>query len=302
MRQGRYPLILTFLLPPLALYGIFVLSPYLQAFQISTTDWMGYSAQADPVGLANFRTLLNDGYVWNALKNNAILLAVVPVVTIGLGLFFASMLTMGGRKGRAGVTGVRGTSVYRLVYFFPQVLSVVIIALLWKEIYSPTSGLLNGALRAVGLATPAWLGDPRFAFWCVLAVMVWSNVGFYVVLFGAAMQAIPRDIYEAVLLDGASRTTMLRKITIPLLWDTIQVAWIYLAIAALDGFILVQLMTNGGPNFSSDVIGLRMYDTSFGSENKFGYASAIGVAMFFLTLSVAVLALRTARRDRIEYS
>ena len=178
----------------------------------------------------------------------------------------------------------------------------MIIALLWKEIYSPTSGLLNGALRAVGLATPAWLGDPRVAFWCVLAVMVWSNVGFYVVLFGAAMQAIPRDIYEAVLLDGASRTTMLRKITIPLLWDTIQVAWIYLAIAALDGFILVQLMTNGGPNFSSDVIGLRMYDTSFGSENKFGYASAIGVAMFFLTLSVAVLALRTARRDRIEYS
>ncbi|MBQ1053563.1 carbohydrate ABC transporter permease [Micromonospora sp. C32] len=302
MRQGRLPLILTFLLPPLALYGIFVLSPYLQAFQISTTDWMGYSAQADPVGMANFRTLLNDGYVWNALKNNAILLAVVPVVTIALGLFFASMLTMGGRKGRAGVTGVRGTSVYRLVYFFPQVLSVVIIALLWKEIYSPTSGLLNGALRAVGLATPAWLGDPRFAFWCVLAVMVWSNVGFYVVLFGAAMQAIPRDIYEAVLLDGASRATMLRKITIPLLWDTIQVAWIYLAIAALDGFILVQLMTNGGPNFSSDVIGLRMYDTSFGSENKFGYASAIGVAMFFLTLSVAVLALRTARRDRIEYS
>ena len=120
MRQGRLPLILTFLLPPLALYGIFVLSPYLQAFQISTTDWMGYSAQADPVGMANFRTLLHDGYVWNALKNNAILLAVVPVVTIGLGLFFASMLTMGGRRGRAGVTGVRGTSVYRLVYFFPR--------------------------------------------------------------------------------------------------------------------------------------------------------------------------------------
>ncbi|WP_200212497.1 carbohydrate ABC transporter permease [Micromonospora coerulea] len=302
MRHGRYPLIVSFLLPPLVLYGVFVLSPYLQAFQISTTDWLGYSAQADPVGLANFQTLLHDGYVWNALKNNAILLAVVPVLTIALGLFFATMLTMGGRRGRAGVSGVRGTAVYRLVYFFPQVLSVVIIALLWKEIYHPNSGLLNGALRAVGLPAPTWLGDPRFAFWCVLAVMVWSNVGFYVVLFGAAMQAIPRDIYEAVMLDGASRTVMLRKITIPLLWDTIQVAWIYLAIAALDGFILVQLMTNGGPNFSSDVIGMRMYDTAFGSETKFGYASAIGVVMFFLTLSVAVLALRAARRDRIEYS
>ncbi|MFG2106562.1 carbohydrate ABC transporter permease [Micromonospora chersina] len=302
MRHGRYPLIVSFLLPPLVLYGVFVLSPYLQAFQISTTDWLGYSAQADPVGMANFRTLLHDGYVWNALENNAVLLLVVPVLTIALGLFFATMLTMGGRKGRAGVTGVRGTAVYRLVYFFPQVLSVVIIALLWKEIYNPRSGLLNGALHALGLPTPAWLGDPRFAFWCVLAVMVWSNVGFYVVLFGAAMQAIPRDIYEAVMLDGASRAVMLRKITIPLLWDTVQVAWIYLAIAALDGFILVQLMTNGGPNFSSDVIGNRMYDTAFGSETKFGYASAIGVVMFFLTLSVAVLALRAARRDRIEYS
>lgn len=302
MRHGRYPLIVSFLLPPLVLYGVFVLSPYLQAFQISTTDWLGYSAQADPVGTANFRRLWHDGYVWNALENNGILLVVVPVLTIALGLFFATMLTMGGRKGRAGVSGVRGTSVYQLVYFFPQVLSVVIIALLWKEIYQPNSGLLNGALRALGLPAPTWLGDPRFAFWCVLAVMVWSNVGFYVVLFGAAMQAIPRDIYEAVMLDGASRAVMLRKITVPLLWDTVQVAWIYLAIAALDGFILVQLMTNGGPNFSSDVIGLRMYDTAFGSETKFGYASAIGVVMFFLTLSVAVLALRAARRDRIEYS
>jgi N-acetylglucosamine transport system permease protein len=302
VKHGKYPLIVAFLVPPLLLYVVFVVSPYLQAFQISTTDWMGYSAQADPVGLANFKALWHDEYVWNALKNNAVLLALVPVLTIVLGLFFATMLSMGGRRGRAGVTGVRGGAFYRTVYFFPQVLSVVIIALLWKEVLHPTSGLLNGALGALGLPTPAWLGDPKFAFWCVLAVMIWANVGFYVVLFGAAMSAIPREIYEAVLLDGASRWTTLRRITIPLLWDTVQVAWIYLAIAALDGFILVQLMTNGGPNFSSDVIGVRMYDTAFGSETKFGYASAIGVVMFFLTLSVAALALRAGRRERIELS
>ncbi|MEU8263873.1 sugar ABC transporter permease [Micromonospora sp. NPDC048999] len=302
MRHGKYPLIIAFLVPPLALYVLFVISPYLQAFQISTTNWLGYTPKADPVGLANFRAMLHDGYVWNALKNNAVMLAVVPVLTIGLGLFFATMLSMGGRGGRAGVTGVRGSAVYRLVYFFPQVLSVVIIALLWREIYHPNNGLLNAALRAVGLPAPTWLGDPRTAFWCILAVMVWSNVGFYVVLFGAAMSAIPRDIYEAVLLDGASRWVTLRRITVPLLWDTVQVAWIYLAIAAMDGFILVQQMTNGGPNFSSDVIGLRMYETAFGSESKFGYASAIGVVMFFLTLTVAVLALRAARRERIEYA
>ncbi|MFI1197432.1 carbohydrate ABC transporter permease [Micromonospora sp. NPDC020750] len=302
MKHGRLPLIVTFLVPPLLLYVVFVVSPYLQAFQISTTDWLGYSAEANPVGLANFKALWHDDYVWNALKNNAILLALVPVFTIAFGLFFATMLSMGGRRGRAGVTGVRGGAFYRTVYFFPQVLSVVIIAALWKEAYHPTSGLLNGILGTVGVSGPVWLGDPDIAFWCVLAVMVWSNVGFYVVLFGAAMSAIPREIYEAVLLDGASRWATLRRITIPLLWDTVQVAWIYLAVAALDGFILVQLMTNGGPNFSSDVIGVRMYDTAFGSENKFGYASAIGVVMFFLTLSVAVLSLRVSRRERIELS
>ncbi|MFV2116628.1 carbohydrate ABC transporter permease [Micromonospora sp. LOL_025] len=302
MRHGKYPLIVTFLVPPVLLYVIFVVSPYLQAFQISTTDWLGYSADANSVGLANFKTLWNDDYVWNALKNNAILLALVPVLTIVLGLFFAAMLNMGGRKGRAGVSGVRGSSFYRTVYFFPQVLSVVIIALLWKEVYHPNKGLLTSALNSVGLGAPTWLGDPRTAFWCVLAVMIWSNVGFYVVLFGAAMSAIPREIYEAVMLDGASRLTTLWKVTIPLLWDTVQVAWVYLAIFALDGFILVQLMTNGGPNFSTDVIGVRMYDTAFGSETKFGYASAIGVVMFFLTLTVAVLALRASKRDRIEYS
>src|SRR5688500_4828660 len=174
MRHGKYPLIITFLVPPLILYGVFVLSPYLQAFQISTTDWLGYSADANSVGLDNFVQLFRDDYVWNAIKNNAILLALVPVLTIALGLSFATMLNMGGRGGRAGVTGVRGTAAYRLVYFFPQVLSVVIIAVIWQQVYHPNAGILNAALKPLGVTGPSWLGDPRTAFWCVLAVMVWA--------------------------------------------------------------------------------------------------------------------------------
>jgi N-acetylglucosamine transport system permease protein len=187
------------------------------------------------------------------------------------------------------------------VYFFPQVLSVALIGVLWREMYAPNSGLVNGALRAVGLGSLAhpWLGDPTLAFWAVLAVMIWSNVGFYVVLFSAAMQSIPRDIYEAAALDGAERAQTLRRITIPLLWDTIQVAWVYLAIAALDGFAIFQIITDGGPGDSSDVIGLRQYRTAFG-DSHFGYASAMGVAMFFLTLSIVVPFLRFTRRDRVE--
>lgn len=291
--QGRVTLILTFLVPALALYGYFVASPYVQAFQVAATNWGGLSPTYDFVGLDNFRRLLDDRYFWNALRNNGILLLLLPAVTIALGLFFASMLN---------ITRVRGAGVYKVVYFFPQVLSVAIIGVLWKEIYNPRGGLLNGFLRGVGLdgLAKAWLGDTRYALWAVLAVMVWANVGFYVVLFGAAMQSIPKEIYEAAMLDGASRMATLLRVTIPLLWDTVQVAWIYLAIIALDGFAVIQIMTRGGPAYSTDVMGLRLYDTAFG-ESKFGYGSAIGVAMFFVTLTVAVLALRATRRERVEF-
>ena len=299
--RGKRLFIAVFLLPPLLLYGVFVVSPYAQAFQISATDWGGLSPEYEFIGLDNFRRLLGDGYFWNALRHNAVLLVLLPVATILLGLFFASMISVGGRRDRVGVHGVRGAAVYRVVYFFPQVLSVAIIGVLWKEMYAPNSGFINGALRAVGLDAAArpWLGDPRFAFWCVALVLLWSNVGFYVVLFSAAMQSIPRDIYEAALLDGATRTTTLVRVTIPLVWDTIQVAWVYLAILAIDGFAVVQIVSDGGPGFSSDVVGLRLYKTAF-TDAQFGYASAIGVAMFFLTLSVGVLFLRVTRRDKVE--
>ena len=300
--RGKRLFVATFLIPPLLLYGIFVVSPYAQAFQISATDWGGLSPEFEFVGLDNFRRLLGDDYFWNALRHNGYLLLLLPLVTIVMGLFLASMISVGGRRDRAGVHGVRGASVYRIVYFFPQVLSVAICGLLWKEMYAPNSGLINGALRSVGLDAWArpWLGDPRFAFWCVALVLLWSNVGFYVVLFGAAMQSIPRDIYEAAVLDGAGRVTTLVRITVPLLWDTIQVAWVYLAILAIDGFAVVQIVTEGGPGFSSDVVGLKLYRTAF-TESQFGYASAIGVAMFFLTLSIAVLFLRVTRRERVEH-
>jgi N-acetylglucosamine transport system permease protein len=303
VRHGKYQLLAAFLLPSLALYGYFVLSPYAQSFIIAMTNWQGLSQSYDFVGAENFKRMWRDDHVWNALLNNAWLLFLLPLITILLGLFLATMLNVGGRGGRAAVAGVRGSGFYKLIYFAPQMLSVSIIGVLWVEVYNPRSGLLNAALRAVGLDGLAkiWLGDPDVAFWALLAVMVWANAGFYVLLFGAAMQSVPRDIYEAAALDGAGRMVTLLRITVPLLWDTIQVAWVYLAILALDGFALVQIMTRGGPNFSTDVVGQRLYDVAF-NESQFGYGSAIGVVMFFLTLTVTVGALRLTRRERIEHS
>ena len=306
LQHGKYRFVVAFLLVPIGLYALFVVSPYAQAIYISLTDWTGLTASQSFVGLDNYIRLMDDDQFLIALRNNVILLVVVPTVTVLLGLFFASMLNVG-RRGQSGVEGVRGSGVYKVVYFFPMVLSVSIIGVLFKYVFAPTEagGILNGFLRAVGLDSLAvpWLGDPDFAFWCVVLVMIWSFVGFYVVLFSAAMQSIPKEIYEAALLDGASRYHTFRRVTMPLVWDTVQVGWVYMAIQAMDAFALVHIMLgiSGGPSREGDVLGLALYRSAFNSY-RFGYASAIGVVLLLLTLVVSVVFLRAARRDRVELS
>lgn len=302
--RQQLPFILTFLLPPVGLYVLFVVSPYLQAFYISLTDWTGLTASRSFIGFDNFLRLWDDEQLRVALRNNLILLLVVPAVTVLLGLFLASMLNVGGRR-QGGVQGVRGSNIYKVVYFFPVVLSVPIIAVLFTNVFAPTvaGGIINNALEFLGLGSLAhpWLGDPRFAFWVVVLAMIWSFAGFFVVLFSAAMQSIPREIYEAALLDGSSRLTTFRKVTIPLVWDTIQVAWVYLAIQAMDGFALVHIILGigGGPSRAGDVMGVALYRAAF-TEFKFGYAAAIGVVLTILTTIVAIAFMRTARRERVE--
>jgi N-acetylglucosamine transport system permease protein len=304
-RHGKYPFILAFLLPGVAIYGVFMVSPYLQAIYLSFTDWSGYATTQVFIGLENYQRMLSDAQLLTALRNNFILLVVVPVVTILLGLFLASMLNVGGRRRGAAVAGVRGSAVYRVVYFFPQILSVAIVAVVFKYVFAPSNagGILNRVLEAAGLGSLArpWLGEPYALIWIIVVVMIWSFAGFYVVLFSAAMQAIPRDIYEAALLDGASRATTFRKITLPLVWDTVQVGWVYLAIQAMDGFALVHIMlgVNGGPQGEGDVLGVAIYRAAF-QQTDFGYAAAIGVLLLVLTMTVSLLFMRALQRERVE--
>lgn len=305
MDRGKYPFLIAFLLPPVGIYVLYMLSPYLQAIYISLTDWSGLTASQTFIGFDNYVRLWNDEQIWVALRNNLILLVVVPVLTLFLGLFFASMLNVGGRGRSRAVAGVRGSSVYRVVYFFPQVLSVAIVGVLFKYVFAPETagGILNGVLSFLGLdaLTRLWLGDPAYLIWVVVLVMTWSFVGFYVVLFSAAMQSIPKDIYEAALLDGASRFTTFRTITLPLVWDTVQVGWVYMAIQAMDGFAIVHIMlgVHGGVDGAGDVLGVAIYREAFTSY-RFGYAAAIGVLMLVLTMTVAMLFMRILRRERVE--
>jgi N-acetylglucosamine transport system permease protein len=307
MQHGKYRFIVGFLALPLAIYGIFVISPFVQAFQISMTDWSGVKGAAKFTGFDNYDKLLHSHEFINALKHNVIMLAVVPVITLALGLFFAYMLNVGGRSRRGAViAGVRGSSVYKFVFFFPQVISIAIISVIWFNVYNPdpSQGLLNSLLGALGLDSlqSSWLGDKSLALACIMAVMVWANVGFYVVLFSAAMANIPRDIYEAALLDGANRVHTFFRITLPLLWESVQTGWVYMGIIAMDAFALVQIMSvnMGGPNGATDVVPLRLYQTAF-RDSQYGYATAMGVAMLVVTLLFAVLTMRFARRERIEF-
>jgi len=308
MRHGKYRFIIGFLAVPVALYAVLVISPFIQDFQISLTDWSGLTPEKHYIGLDNYQKIIHNNLFWKALWHNVLMLLIVPIVTLALGLFFAFMLNVGGRrKGSASVAGVRGSSFYKIVFFFPQVLSVAVIAILWQQIYNPDpeEGVLNVVLSSVGLGsqTQSWLGDPHLALACIMAVMVWANVGFYVVLFSAGMSSIPTEIYEASLLDGATRVITFFKVTLPLLSDTVATGWVYMGIIAMDAFAYVQLMSvnNGGPNEKTDVVPLLLFKTAFRDNSQYGLAAAMGVAMLIVTLLFAVLTLRLSRRERIEF-
>ncbi|MEU1386310.1 MULTISPECIES: sugar ABC transporter permease [unclassified Nonomuraea] len=291
----RHGFVAGFLALPVVLYAVFVISPYVQAFQIALTDWRGVSANLNFVGLDNFRRMLGNDTFWQAVRNHAVLLVTLPLVTIALALVFAYLL--------GDSAGTPGARFYRVIFFLPQVLAVAVVGVLFKAVYRPdTSGVLNGALAKLDVEPVGWLTEQNLALWSIIAVMVWQAVGFYVVLFSAGMAAIPKDVFEAAALDGAGRLRTFFSITLPLVWDTVQVAWVYLGIAAFDGFALVNVLSveQGGPDGATTVLATEIYKNAF-SYSRFGYASAMGVALFFLTLTFAALTLRVTRRQKVVY-
>ena len=303
MKYGKGRFVVGFLVPGLLVYVVFVLSPFVQAFYYSLTDWTGVTPEFRYVGLENFRRLLDDSLFLSALANNALLLVVVPFVTVFLALVYAFLLNVGGGATSAGIKGIRGNGFYKLVFFMPQVLSIPVIAVIWSVILEPTgNGLANSVLGWVGIDPLGFLSDPDLALWCVMWVLIWGSVGFYLVLFNAAMSSVPREIFEAAVMDGAGRLSTFVRVTLPLLWDTVQTAWVYLAILALDVYALVAVMTAGpgGPDNSTQVMSLQIAQNGF-QFGRAGYASAMGVVLFFLTLVIAAFMLRISRRERVEF-
>jgi N-acetylglucosamine transport system permease protein len=298
MHYHKYRLIIPFLLPAVFLYGLFVVYPYAQAFYFSLTSWRGVSANRPFVGLENYQRLWEDERFREALTRNGQLLIVLPLFTIVIALTFAALFAQGRQA-------VRGAGFYRIVFFFPQVIPAVIIGILWQYVYTPNIGLLNGVLRAVGLdsLTRAWATDTATVLWAIVAVAIWSSVGFYMVIFLAAMQTIPSSFYEAAILDGASSWTSFKDITFPLIWETVRTAIIYLAIIALDFFILVVVIAGGSTTTGAqraEVTAVYLYNQAF-TNSRWGYASAIGVVLLLLTLVLSLVVMRVTRRETYEF-
>ncbi|HEY3528168.1 MAG TPA: sugar ABC transporter permease [Nocardioides sp.] len=287
----RLSFMTVFLGVPLAIYVIFVVYPFGQALYYSMTDWSGFTPTYNFTGLDNYTKLFQDDTFMRALRNNIELAIVVPFVTIVLALAIATVVTVGGPS-RGTIRGIRGSGFYRVVSFFPYAVPAIVIGLIWAQVYDPSAGILNASLTKVGLSgfeNFAWLGDTRTAMPASMFVIIWSFVGFYTVLFVAAIKGVPAEIYEAARMDGAGRFRTAISITLPMVRDTVQAAYIYLGITVLDAFVYMQALNpNGGPNNTTRTMSQDLFNTAF-RKGQFGYATAMGVVLAVVTLLFAAI-------------
>lgn len=280
-----------FLGVPVVGYLVFVVSPFAQAFYYSLTDWSGFTPTMNFIGLANYTTLFHDDIFMKSMRNSILLVIVLPIVTVVLSLILASLVTVGGSS-HGNVRGLRNSSFYRVISFFPYVIPGIIVGIMWKQILDPSNGLVNGVLTGVGLDgfdSYPWLGDERTAMIATMFIIVWGFIGFYMVLFVAAIKGIPAELFEAARMDGAGRIRTAVSVTIPLIRDNIQTAYIYMGILALDAFVYMEaLNAGGGPNNSTLVMSQELFRTAF-TDSHFGLASAMGVVLALVTLIFSAL-------------
>lgn len=289
MKAKRGFFIAACLIPGLALFLLFKVYPTIQIFQKSFYLWTGVGDEPKFIGLQNFVDMFNDDVFLLALRNTGFLMLVVPVLTLLIALVNASLLTQSKLKERG---------FYRTVFFFPSILSFVVIAILWSFIYHPTMGFVNSGLELLGLGDWAmsWLGDQRTVLWALAVTLIWQAAGYYMVMYMAGIDGISPDLYEAAGLDGATRVQQFFHITIPMLWEIIRVTIIFSINGVLTiSFVIVSIMTAGGPDRHSEVVMTYLYNQAFTNSN-FGYAMAIGVFIFIVSLLLALISNKLTER------
>ncbi len=276
-----------FLAPALALIGAFTLLPFVQGVLLSFQSWDGVGRDAPFVGLRNYERVLGDTIFWVSMRNAALFGLVGFLAGNALSLAMALAVN----------AAPRGATFYRIAYYLPGVFSVVVVGMMFAWILQPTVGILNRTLVALGLESLRynWLSDPNTALPAVSAVYVWYHWGFGFLLFLAGLQGVPRELYEAASIDGAGAWARFRYITWPQLTPVTTIVTVLTLLAALQIFGTVQVLTNGGPGYVTEVPTLRIYKEGF-QFNRFGVAAAMSVVFGSILMTLSLIQIWLGRR------
>ncbi|SFC34753.1 multiple sugar transport system permease protein [Nocardioides terrae] len=278
---------MSFILPNFLGFGLLTLVPVVTLFYMSLTNWNVFGT-SQWVGLDNFKRLVHDRSFHTAVTNTFYYSAMHIPLTLVVSLSLALLLN----------TKLRGVAFFRTAAFFPYITSIVAIAMVWNIMFSPDAGPINALLRFVGVDhPPGWLTSTHWAMPAVAIVSTWRDMGYYMILFLAGLQTVPRELYEAARIDGASAWQRFRNVTLPGLRPTTFFITVILTINSFKIFDLILVLTHGGPGQSTTVISQFIYTKGF-TESQFGYASAASVVLFALCLLVTlVVFLINKRRD-----
>lgn len=281
--------------PALILVSVFIVYPTLNVFIMSLYKWGGLSRNKEFVGLNNFRILLTDKNFIKSFQNTLLIVVLVTLVTLSIALVFASILVR---------EKIKGQNFFRIIFYIPNILSVVVISSIFSAIYDPSMGLLNGLLRLVKgeeFVNIQWLGNQKIVIYAIIIAMIWQAVGYYMVMYMASMSSIPLHLYEAAEMEGAGRVTQFFTITLPLVWETVRTTLTFYVISSINlSFLFVKVMTLGGPDGSSNVILNYMYNQAY-TNSSYGYGMSIGVVIFLFSFVLSMTVNKLTKRELYQY-
>ena len=277
--------------PAVILFVIFMAVPTFNVFRLSLYQRSTFNPNEVFIGMKNFQMLMKDANFIRSMQNMLLLIVMVTVFTMATALIFAGILTR---------EKLKGQDFFRIVFYIPNILSVVVISGIFSAIYDIDRGLLNSILNLFGKEGILWKGEEHVIMSLVIA-MVWQAIGYYMVMYMASMSAVPGSLYESAGLDGADRVTQFFQITIPLIWTNIRTTLTFFIISTINmAFLFVSAMTGGGPNNASNVALLYMYNQK-NLGGGYGYAMAIGVVIFLFSFALSAVVNKVTDREPLEF-
>lgn len=290
--KGRSRFVALCVAPAVILFVIFMIVPTINVFRMSLFERGAYSPTETFVGLANFKALINDSLFIRSMQNTILLIVVVTMVTFAFALVFAGILTR---------ENVKGKNIFRVIFYIPNILSVVVISGIFSAIYKPENGMLNSLLSMItGQTVTVLWKDAPLVMVSIIIAMVWQAIGYYMVMYMASMASVPQSLYESASLDGAGRIKQFFQITIPLIWTNIRTTLTFFIISTINmAFLFVKAMTSGGPNGASEVALSYMYGQK--DAGLYGYSMAIGVVVFLFSFALSALVNKATKRKPLEF-